>query len=556
MNPLRSSTVIFSLAALCASLQAQETFAKYHFADESLESTDDNSAVTASAMSHNRDIFFWEGNGYTNLCIGQAFSAGGHIEFTVSAANGSDTLSVQGLLMQYGGHGGNGDVDRMQVYTDAGGDNFQTQLYDTGNLGQTHMIDLTGVGILQDVAGPITMRIEFFDTNGTGTANAEWDKIQLFGTRNDVPPPPSNPCLGSQVYFDDGWQNSSYTVNGQTPEWFFPPWTDEYDVACIGNSNPAHDTHIPSIWSNSCSVGCRRLEFTIKGRNNGDDDSIGFVLGFCDGEQNDPNADYLAVIWNGPEQTIQLPNFCQEATRPAGLHLVRVTGIPDPAEFFGQTNLDCTPASSGVELLQEAINLTDTGWPPGVAQDIAVELTEGRLQVWVEGSLEIDYEAPIMVSYLEQCFGYYAQTQFADFWGLTVESLNNFPAAWSNYGEGTEGCAGVPEIGMLANPILGTLGQVFVGNATPDSTECALFVSLTPGELFLDILGGDLLVGVPLAGVVPLTVPPGGATFDCAVPDNSCVSGVSLYWQAICIDPCSPTMLAASRGMQMTFGEF
>lgn len=539
-----------------ASVAAQDTLAYYNFSNESMADSASNSDVNAADITVNRAVQYAS----NNICVGSDWSTrGGYFEIVVAMSNPIDRVDLASLRIDYEDYGGNLAVNSLEVFADEdpgpGGDNFSTSLFATSNIERDITVDLSAFSFLQNAAGPVTIRIEYWhdDPSNAGRAMYEIDDIKLRGHINRLPS--QNPCVGPQVYFGDRWHNGSYTVGGTTPQWFFPNWSSHYDVACIDDGNASQSTHIPAIWVNECSIGCRALEFYIKGRNNGDDDSIGFTLGFCDGDQNNPDADYLAVIWNGAEQTAQFPNHCESVTKPVGLHLVRVTGIPDPAEFLGQTNLACTPASSGVELLQEATNLADTSWTPGTPHAIRVEMEINSLRVWVDGTLEIE-RAGDYSSYVGGCFGYYSQSQFSDFWGLEVTPLNPVVASWSNYGTGLAGCGGIPSLTMLANPIMGTQGQVAIGNDGPAVVPTGLFVSLSPEDLFIPLFGGNLYVAFPLAGVVPLHVPPGGTIFECAVPDDSCVAGVSLYWQAIGVDSCGPNGFSMSPGLQMTLGDY
>ena len=361
---------------------------------------------------------------------------------------------------------------------------------------------------------------------------------------------PTSPCNGDLVYFDSTWQNSSYTVDGETPQWFFPNWSSQYDVACIdGNS------WVPAIWSNSCPLGCRRLTFKMKGRDH-DDDTIGFVLGFCDGDQTDPDADYLAVLWNDDEDTKQLSGCGPRVTHPKGMRLVRVFGVPDPSEFWAQDNFDlpCSDLNSGVEVLASAMTRDDRGWPRDTAVHVKVELTPTNLKVWIDGTLEFDRNDDY-TPYIMGCFGYYSQSQFADFWNLESEPINPVWARWDNYGMGTPGCYGVPSLELDDYPVTGTTVDIEIGNAGPANATCAMVWGWAPEDLFVPLLGGHLLVHAPFITVVPIDVPPGGLDVDCQIADDACAAGTHLYLQVICIDSCGPAGLALSRGLDIRIGD-
>ncbi len=361
-------------------------------------------------------------------------------------------------------------------------------------------------------------------------------------------------CTGEQYFFDDSWMNGSYTVNGETPQWFFPDFTSAWDVACVQDQSG-----IPAIWHNSCSVECRQMQFFAKGRGGPDDnDSLGFVLGFCEGEQNDPNADYLAVIWNKDEVTAQLPGCAGPGTHPRGMRLVRVFGIPDPQELWSQTNLDlpCSDLNNGVEVLATANTLGDTGWTRFMPHGFWVEFREDNLKVWVDGNLEFDRDGDYTpYSGPDNCFGYFAQGQMVDFWGLEQYALEGVPASWNNYGTGTPGCDGVPELTMLNLPFIGGNPEIFIGNAGNTQKTGAMVWALAPANQFEPFLGGNLLVMPPFAAVTTQIVDPGGFTFACQIDDGSCQNGVEFYVQFICIDSCGPNGWALSRGLKIVLGD-
>lgn len=365
-----------------------------------------------------------------------------------------------------------------------------------------------------------------------------------------------NDCIGEKYFFGPEWSASYYGTTDNSREWYFPDWSGGYDVACIPNGNS--NTHgIPTIFSkNDCTIGCRRFEFTLKGRND-DGDSIGATLGFCAGDESNPDAEYLAVIWNGSStQTAEIVGCAGAGTRPAGLHLVRVFGIPDPQEFWSQTNLElpCSDMDSGVELLAEAANRGDTGWPQNTEQTMAIEVLPNRVKVFVNGTLEIDYEGDLS-AILRGCFGYYNQSQFADYYRLEVSNLDAVPAESIAYGEGLAGCYGVPVLGTNNAPVLGTDLLITLSNDGPSPASCALLVSPNQTSVFVPFLGGTILVGPDNIGSVPFTVHPGGSTVPCVIRDDACQMGMRLYLQAACMDDCAPFGISLSNGLSLRVGE-
>ena len=556
-----------ALLAICAAPQGAaqgQPLAKYDFINESMSDSTNNPDVTASDITANRDVMYWADNGFTNICFGSAWrSQGGYLEFTVAPANSNERLNLTELDIDYGGHGANGDVNRMEVYADEdpgpGGDNFQTLIFGDTGLAQDYDIDLTTVAFLQQIEGPVTFRIEFFRSGSTGSnSNHEVDHFRLDGTVEQAGNPPSgDPCSGHFFQFGPEWSDSHYAAPGFRREWFFPTFANGSEIACIENGND-HNHGDPTIWSkNDCPIGCRRLEFIMKGRNN-DDDSMGFTLGFCAGDETDPNADYLAVIWNGDSsQTDSLEASCEpsfSATRPDGLSLVRVTGTPDPIEFWAQDDFDlsCSPIGSGLEVLTEGITLAGTGWDEDVENEVAVEMLSFNLKVWINGTLEIDRDGDY-TPYLQGCFGFYNQSQFADYYEYEVSPLVALAEA-ENYGDGLAGCDGVPSLTIAELPRIGsnpaiTLG---VGNSTP--TISAFIWSLAPGDF--PLFGGSLLVSPPFAAITVQPIPVGGFTFNCLIPNDCAQAGVEFFLQGLVGDPglCAPEGISMSRGLRARIG--
>lgn len=359
-----------------------------------------------------------------------------------------------------------------------------------------------------------------------------------------------SPCLGPQYFFGSDWQDSSYTAGGHTPQWFTDT-TPNWDVACIEDQ-----AGVPAIWSNDCFVGCRRYEFWMKARGRSDDNSaMGFVFGFCDGDQNNPNADYFAVLWFGDSETMNLPGCHGSATHPRGLYLVRVTGIPDPAEMWSMQDLPCNGPNNAVELLATATNLGDTAYTRYAPTNVVFEMEIDNLKVWINGSLEFDRDGDYS-DYRRGCFGYYSQGLFADFWMLETEPTNPTTASWNNYGTGVAGCYGVPSLTMLNRPVIGSVPQIEFGNAGPSPKSAAVFWSTASDNVFIPFLGGNLLIEAPYPAVTSHLLPPGGLVFECNVVDTSCQGGREFFLQLVCPDDCAPAGFALSQGLRIVIGDY
>jgi len=121
----------------------------------------------------------------------------------------------------------------------------------------------------------------------------------------------------------------------------------------------------------------------------GDDDYIGFALGYNSGDVTNPSADYLLVDWKRGTQGFDFgaPSTDPGTTALAGLAVSRVSGIPSADEFWGHTTLS---AGSGLTELQRASNLGNVGWSPGVEYEFTFDFGPNDLEVFVNGVKELD----------------------------------------------------------------------------------------------------------------------------------------------------------------------
>lgn len=130
----------------------------------------------------------------------------------------------------------------------------------------------------------------------------------------------------------------------------------------------------------------------------GDDDFVGFALGFNPGDSWNENADYLLVDWKQLDQTHDFtpsPGFegagCTPGTAAKkGLAVSRVFGTATVDELWGHRNLvgSCADLDSGVEELQRGATLHSTGWkdwvyPRYVTYTFRFEMTSTSLKVYV-----------------------------------------------------------------------------------------------------------------------------------------------------------------------------
>lgn len=124
----------------------------------------------------------------------------------------------------------------------------------------------------------------------------------------------------------------------------------------------------------------------------GDNDYIGFALGFRPGDSTNAAADYLLIDWKQGTQFFDFgaPSASPGGTAFAGLAVSRVTGIPDADEFWQHRNLAGTGASSGVQELARGTTLGDTGWVAGTEYEFRFDFGPNDLEVFVNGVKQLD----------------------------------------------------------------------------------------------------------------------------------------------------------------------
>lgn len=134
---------------------------------------------------------------------------------------------------------------------------------------------------------------------------------------------------------------------------------------------------------------------TVRGRilsEGGDNDYIGFALGFQPDDSTSTSADYLLVDWKQGTQDFNFgpPSSSPGGTAPRGLAASRVFGIPDADEFWQHDNLSGTPADSGLLELARGATLGSTGWSENVEYEFEFDFGPNNLVVRVDGVEELN----------------------------------------------------------------------------------------------------------------------------------------------------------------------
>ena len=186
---------------------------------------------------------------------------------------------------------------------------------------------------------------------------------------------------------------SSWTAEsgfGTQPQANWALAADNNSVTQTVNSDPS------VLYDGSGSSQGKALSGSIRVNTTGDDDFIGFVLGFDAGELDGTAAaiDYWLLDWKQGTQT----HLGQSG--PAGLALSHVTG-PDPtgAELWGH--------SGDVNEIARGGTLGNIGWSDLTDYTFELVFTPSLIQVKVNGNLEISHAG----AFLDGGFGFYNYSQ-------------------------------------------------------------------------------------------------------------------------------------------------
>lgn len=187
-------------------------------------------------------------------------------------------------------------------------------------------------------------------------------------------------------------------------------WTAEgqgsWNVAGDQNSVLQTINGSPTVFSNGVDSQGQQLSGTIEVQTTGDDDYIGFVLGFDVGDLSNPNADFILIDW---KQGNQGSFGC---TADEGLSISRVQGV-----LGNNAGAWCHDPAFGVSEIVRATNLGSTGWADNTEYSFDLVFTSSRIQVFVDDVLEID----ITGTFSNGGFGFYNYSQPTVRYGALTE---------------------------------------------------------------------------------------------------------------------------------------
>ena len=153
----------------------------------------------------------------------------------------------------------------------------------------------------------------------------------------------------------------------------------------------------PTVFFNQGNSQGKALAGTIEVQTTSDDDFIGFVLGFNDGDFSNPSADYLIIDWKQSTQA-----FGSWGTALVGLSISRVSGVL--ADDSGPWAHD--PARNVTELAR-ATNLGSTGWANNTEYTFDLVFNSTLVEVFVNGVKELSVGG----TFSDGSFGFYNYSQ-------------------------------------------------------------------------------------------------------------------------------------------------
>lgn len=200
-----------------------------------------------------------------------------------------------------------------------------------------------------------------------------------------------------------GWQENGFKGNLAAGNWVVQPGNDS--VLQTVNGDPTVFFEAGANDQGTSLSGKVTVETT------GDDDFIGFVLGYQDGEFNSTSADFWLIDWKQISQ-----NF-GGGFAPVGLALSHVSGdVANGPNSFNSLWNHAGPVSE----VARGTNLGSTGWNDNQTYTFDLTFTDSLIEVFVDGVLEISHSG----TFTDGAFGFYNFSQNpVRYEGITEEVL-------------------------------------------------------------------------------------------------------------------------------------
>ncbi|MGR3323582.1 MAG: VPLPA-CTERM sorting domain-containing protein [Pseudooceanicola sp.] len=177
-------------------------------------------------------------------------------------------------------------------------------------------------------------------------------------------------------------------------------WTSQgggtWNVAGDNNSVVQTQNGTPTVFFNGNDSQGLSLSGKITVETSGDNDFVGFVLGYNSGDLNNNSADYLLIDWKQGDQGLF------GCTGNAGLAVSRVTG-----QLGDNSGAWCHDSANNVTELARGANLGATGWADNTEYTFDLIFTATNVQVAVNGTTELNING----SFSNGSFGFYNYSQ-------------------------------------------------------------------------------------------------------------------------------------------------
>lgn len=224
------------------------------------------------------------------------------------------------------------------------------------------------------------------------------------------------PVLAQAASVDlSGWTENGLRGNNNAGTWTVQGTNNDSVVQSING--------LPTVFFDPTSTGAQgtALKGSIKVETTADDDFIGFVLGYSDGEMNSNAADFWLIDWKQNTQPLGI-----EGTANAGLALTHVSGdIAATTLTYGGLWGKTGVASEK----QRGANLGSTGWADNTEYTFDIEFTANLIQVKVNGVTELTWtNTDNGGTFGDGAFGFYNSSQNAvRYAGITSEVAPSIP---------------------------------------------------------------------------------------------------------------------------------
>jgi len=186
-----------------------------------------------------------------------------------------------------------------------------------------------------------------------------------------------------------GWGENGFRGNNNAGTWTVQPGNDT--VRQTSNGQP---TVFFEPGSNAQGTS---LSGSIEVYTTGDNDFVGFVLGYQDGELNSANADFWLIDWKQANQDVA----------KIGLSLNHVTG-----NVAGTSVNDFWQHVGTVDEVARGAGLGSTGWADNQSYTFDLIFTPTLIQVDVDGVNQLSYtSADHGSTFTDGAFGFYNYSQ-------------------------------------------------------------------------------------------------------------------------------------------------